>query len=59
MAKYRIGVFWMEAGNVEIEADNPAEALKKAVNANLSDVERWGYIDDSFRVDEDDIEEVE
>lgn len=60
MAKYKIGVWWMESGSVEVEADTADEAVEKAQNANinLSEVEHFGYVDDSYRVDENDVEEL-
>lgn len=58
---YRIGCFWQLYGHIEVRAKNEKEALeiarKKALTCSLP--EDGEYLDDSFELDEENIEEAD
>lgn len=58
---YRVGCFWQLYGHIEVKARNEKEALeiarKKALTCSLP--EDGEYLDDSFELDEENIEEAD
>lgn len=58
---YRVGCFWQLYGHIEVKARNEKEALevarKKALTCSLP--EDGEYLDDSFVLDEENIEEAD
>lgn len=58
---YRVGCFWQLYGHIEVKARNEKEALevarKKALTCSLPD--DGEYLDDSFELDEENIEEAD
>jgi len=57
--KYKVPVFWTVCGFVTVEADNEEEAVHEAYGVDLDGIDGDPeYLDDSFEVDEEAIEEV-
>lgn len=49
--KYRVGLTWIEAGHVEVEANTHEEAREAALSiVSLDSYDRTGYVDDSLLV---------
>jgi len=56
MKTYRIPVVWTMTGIVEVQAKDLASAIEIAHDSELP---KGSYLDDSFSIDSEDIEEVE
>lgn len=55
MKKFKIPVSWEMYGFVEIEAETLDEAVNRAWNDNIPLPYYSEYVDESFRVDEEDV----
>lgn len=53
MRTYRIPVWWMVGGTLNIKADSLQDAIKEAEDSHIPAVVDQCYIDESFRVDWD------
>jgi len=59
MNTYIVPVMWRVTTSIMVEADSREAAIEAAYNRNISTIPDATYIDDSFIVDEDDIETEE
>jgi len=60
MKKFKVKVYWEMCGEVEVEANSPAEAAKLAIDAPLPSSDNQEYVSDSANVDEElDVVEVD
>ncbi len=56
MKTYKIPVQWVMTGEIEVQANSLKEAIEAAYDADLPQGE---YLDDSFMVEEDNLEDEE
>lgn len=59
MKTFQIPVAWRVCGNLFLKANSKEEAIQKAYGAGTTDAEDVEYIDDSWHVQSDEVEEVE
>lgn len=61
MRKFRIGCVWQMYGHIEVEAETEEEAIKKAcaVADECPLPDDGEYLDDSFNVDPENVEEAD
>lgn len=56
MKKYKIGCYWESYGFIEVEANSLEQAKEKIMDGPLP--KEKSYVDDSFNIDEDAIQEM-
>lgn len=59
MKEYRVGVWYSVYGYVNIQAEDEEQAYLKALNCASAEAQDKEYIDDSWRVDESSIMEID
>ena len=59
MKKFKLPVYWEMSGSLIIEAESQEEAVKYAYSSQCRLPDDGYYLDDSFEVEEDGIEELE